>query len=125
MAPATAAVAAAAALSEGEEPSPAVVNEVHPWTRLANSGKDRRFLGLRQKTDLMMSLSSSDMGRMVCKKSLLRTKAEKVSSRGQACFHGLRPKTRLMRITPRDQTSLAALSNDVTRSTYPPWHSIG
>lgn len=49
------------------------VNVLHAWTRRTISGRVMRFLGLRQKTALMISLSSFDIGRIVCKKLLLLT----------------------------------------------------
>jgi hypothetical protein len=46
--------------------------------------------------------------------------ARKVSSDGQACFHGLRPQLKLTRITPSDQMSLCNVEYAPNRSNKPP-----
>lgn len=49
-----------------------VVNCLQAWTRFARSDSEMRFRGLRQNTDLIISFSSAEIGRIVCKKSLFR-----------------------------------------------------
>ena len=59
-------------VAETDKPGCAV-KVLHAWTRRASSGRAMRLFGLRQKTALMISLSSLDIGKMVCKKLLLQT----------------------------------------------------
>lgn len=79
-----------------------------------------RFSGSRVKISFKISLSSSESGRIVFKKSRSRKNTEKVSSRRQACFQGLRPQVRLIRITPKDHTSLEAVAYPRTLLFSPP-----
>lgn len=53
-------------------------------------------------------MSSSETGRMVCKKLRSFLKALNVASSVDVRFQGLRPQVRLTSMTPRDQMSLGA-----------------
>src|ERR1700712_240387 len=69
--------------------------------------------GFRSKIMPRISFSSSDKGKMDCRKFRFLVNARYVESSVDACFHGLRPHARLTRITPRDHMSFGAHRYDV------------
>ena len=66
------------------------------------------FAGSHSKMRLSMQSSSSVRGKIDLRNFEFRKKAVKVASSMEAFFHGLRPQVRLIKITPRDHTSLGA-----------------
>jgi hypothetical protein len=62
-----------------------------------NLSNEIRATGFNKKICFKINLQSSLIGRFERRKSRLARYARKVSSDGQACFHGLRPQLKLTR----------------------------
>ena len=90
---------------------------------LRSSGIEILLVGSHSKIFRRMQPRSSLRGRMDLRKVGFCKNASKEESSGDACFHGLRLQVKLIKMTPKDQTSFGPVAYDENGLGDGGWHS--